>query len=299
MHIPLYWAEGRAQSRARGKQVTARRFGWSDSSQSEAQAHADERAQGALQAILAGKQLKRREAKVAYNGFDGLPIREEILQRDQETVLTRNAYGAHCLNTPNVLFADVDFTDTTPLLYSIFIYILLIGGWFYSFINLGYHWLWALILAIPVVAHYFALLCKFLFSLIYGKDEDLLRYRIINFLKQHPEWNFHLYQTPAGMRILATHRTFDQLEPNYALIPSMNSCVKNKNAFGRELLESHGEWESKSTCALSLAFGQFIQTVWSCEMRGSNDMKLAQKISPRVAISIHLAPVSSIPMSEM
>ena len=30
------------------------------------------------------------------------------------TIITRNAYGARCLNTPNVLFADVDADVAVP-----------------------------------------------------------------------------------------------------------------------------------------------------------------------------------------
>ena len=43
MIVPQFWAEGRLQHRAKGRQVTVRRFGWSDVSQDEAQANADAR----------------------------------------------------------------------------------------------------------------------------------------------------------------------------------------------------------------------------------------------------------------
>src|SRR5450432_2742742 len=115
MIVPQFWAEGRVQDRQRGKQVTVRRFGWSDSSQEEAQASADARAQDALQRLLAGEVLPRREPKTAYNGADGVPIREEILSRHGETIVTRNSYGARCLNTPNVFFADIDFEEKTQV----------------------------------------------------------------------------------------------------------------------------------------------------------------------------------------
>ena len=36
----------------------------------------------------------------------------EIVSRHGETVITRNSYGALCLNTPNALFADVDYALT-------------------------------------------------------------------------------------------------------------------------------------------------------------------------------------------
>ena len=62
----------------------------------------------AFEQVLAGEPLQRREDKRPYNGAVGVPIREEIIARDGESVITRNSYGALCLNTPDVLFADVD-----------------------------------------------------------------------------------------------------------------------------------------------------------------------------------------------
>src|SRR3954471_3589110 len=111
MLIPKFWAEGRVQARTAQKQVTVRRFGWSDESQAAAQAIADARAREALARILSGETLPRRELKRAYNGSEGVPIREEIVASYGDTVLTRNSYGAVCLNTPSVLFADIDFSE--------------------------------------------------------------------------------------------------------------------------------------------------------------------------------------------
>jgi len=111
MIVPTYWAEARAQqARSRGQRaITVRRLGWSDVSQAEAERHAAERAQAALVQIAAGEEAPRREARTAYNGASGVPIREEVLARQGDVVVTRNGYGAHCLNTPDVLFADIDF----------------------------------------------------------------------------------------------------------------------------------------------------------------------------------------------
>ena len=115
MLIPEFWAEARVRhrgtdARGRNRQWTVRRFGWSQFSQADAEAMAQQRADAALQRIMAGESLPRREAKVPYNSADGLPIREEVLERlEHGAVVTRNSYGAHCLNTPDVLFADLDF----------------------------------------------------------------------------------------------------------------------------------------------------------------------------------------------
>ena len=111
MIVPQFWAEGRIQERIDGRQLTVRRFGWSDDSPVAAQAHADQRTREAFERIVGGEKLERRERKVAYNGADGMPIREEIVERHGEDIVTRNGYGARCLNTPDVLFVDVDFED--------------------------------------------------------------------------------------------------------------------------------------------------------------------------------------------
>ncbi|HLM52671.1 MAG TPA: hypothetical protein VK325_03545 [Pseudoxanthomonas sp.] len=63
---------------------------------------------------MAGENLPRREPKRAYNGAEGLPIREEVIARHGESVITRNSYGALCLNSPNAMFVDIDFYGPRP-----------------------------------------------------------------------------------------------------------------------------------------------------------------------------------------
>ena len=106
MIVPQYWAEGRLQHRARGKQVTVRRFGWSDDSQEDAQAHADARVREAFDRVLAGEKLPRRDYKQPYNGAEGLPIREEIISRHGDSIISAIRTGRfastrrmHCSST--------------------------------------------------------------------------------------------------------------------------------------------------------------------------------------------------------
>ena len=114
MLVPAFWAEARLQQWHGKRQITVHRWGWSDSSEADAQTMADARAAQAMADLQAGHTVARRERKQAYNGAQGLPIREEVLARHGSTVITRNAYGAHCLNTPDVVFADVDFATQAP-----------------------------------------------------------------------------------------------------------------------------------------------------------------------------------------
>jgi len=212
MLIPNYWAEARLQRRAGDRQLTVRRFGWSLVGQVEAEAHAAERAEEAMARIVAGAELPRREPKVPYNGAVGVPIREEILATHGTAVVTRNAYGAQCLNTPNVLFADIDF-DFVPSASWVLLAValgavlpILLGAWMHAF------WI--------VVVGWFSM---FVLALLYRQARTRLelparaaRQRIDAFLQRHPDWSLRVYRTPAGLRLLAMHRTFEPADPAVA-----------------------------------------------------------------------------------
>jgi hypothetical protein len=205
MIIPKYWAEARLQHRERRRQITVRRFGWSDIGEAEAQAHADVRVREALERVLAGEKLPRRERRVAYNGADGMPIREEIVDRAGDTVITRNGYGALCLNTPNVLFADIDFAvHSSPrhvLAAMIFVFamsaVVMIAGFHFPAVrSLVVAFFASLLLGVP----------------LRGGHEQVAIRRIRRFVVAHPAWHVRVYRTPAGLRLLALHRLFDPRE---------------------------------------------------------------------------------------
>lgn len=213
MIVPTYWAEGRARHRSKGRQVTLRRFGWSDESQEDAQAKADARANEALARVLGGEELDRHEPKLAYNGADGVPIREEIVDRFGDVIITRNLYGARCLNTPDVLFADIDFQQPVSgrfmlgTLISWIVFSVVLGnltasavGWVVGIFGL---------FIVPVVAAWW----RRLRSGDGESSEKLAKERVERFLKQHTDWRVRLYRTPVGMRVLVIHRTFDPTEP--------------------------------------------------------------------------------------
>lgn len=213
MNIPRHWAEARSQHRDKGRQVTVRRFGWSATSPAEAERMAQDRVAEALQKILGGAKLARFEPKVAYNGADGMPIREEIVAEHGDCVLTRNSYGALCLNTPDVLFADVDFEDrwtgASGLLMNL---VLLVGA-------IGTLRLTGSITAFVLVIVVSALLNTWWRSWrlrLRGGADRLAQHRITGFLATHPRWRLRVYRTPAGLRVLALHRTFVPNDPEVA-----------------------------------------------------------------------------------
>ncbi len=245
MIIPQYWAEARLQHRERKRQVTVRRFGWSDTSLEDAQAHADARVREAFDLVMAGETLPRRERRVAYNGAEGVPIREEIVERHGETVITRNGYGALCLNTPSVFFADVDFVARiNPRRWSLWrlltglVIALAIMGFaeassakyaVATIVGLG----GGFIFGVPV-----AVAMTNLWIRLSGGYERHAMKRIKKFMRANERWRLRVYRTPAGLRLLALHRLFDPREADVTAAfealgvdPTYARMCRNQNCF--------------------------------------------------------------------
>jgi hypothetical protein len=246
MIIPRYWAEARLQHRERRRQVTLQRFGWSDVSVEDAQAHADRRVREALSRLLAGEMLPRQERRVAYNGAEGVPIREEVVERDADIVITRNGYGALCLNTPNVFFADIDFRPE-PRGSGIVLAVLLLG----VVVGIGSRFgLEQSVTRSFVFGFIAALLFGYLFAVMLrrtkvalsGGHENEARKRVVAFLAKHPHWRLRLYRTPAGLRLLAVHRVFEPREAEVTAAfealgvdPTYARMCRNQNCFRARL----------------------------------------------------------------
>lgn len=215
MIVPAFWAEARRQHRSTvpRRQVTVRRFGWSDTSLDDAQRHADARADDALARLLAGEDVYSREPKVPYNGADGVPIREEILAREGTCVVTRNSYGARCLNTPDVLFADVDFDTPAPGAWELrgIVWALAVaGGGFFE------AWGWAALAAAvgTVVAQPVANAARGAWQALRGGRVASALARVEAFVRRHPHWHVRAYRTPAGLRAMAVHAPLDPNGPD-------------------------------------------------------------------------------------
>ena len=186
----------------------------------------------ALQAILAGAKAKRREPKVAYGGADGLPIREEVLARHGDDVITRNAYGARCLNTPRLLMADIDFA-TVPL------------GWPEILAHLA-----SLVLAFAIgfgfgvwLAVIYAIGAAIAISRVCAQwrithGEQIALRRIDAYLKRS-SGALRIYRTPAGLRLIdiSAPRSADEpyvktffravgCDPTYARMCLLQRCFR-------------------------------------------------------------------------
>lgn len=213
MIVPRYWAEARVQAHLGKRQVTVRRFGYADESQAAAEADARARAEAALTRILRGEPLARRERKQPYPGGDGLPIREEVVARHGDVVITRNAYGARCLNVSDVLFVDVDFDRAPspkvrlPVLFSFAALVFGLVFWRASWCAAVVSGCAALVVGFPLMD----LATRTLTRLRGGEEAFALR-RVRAFSAAHPEHHLRVYRTPRGLRVLAMERTFDPLE---------------------------------------------------------------------------------------
>jgi hypothetical protein len=210
MIVPDHWAESRIQQRVGERQITVRRFGWSETSQEDAQANADARVREAFDRIAAGEKLPRRELKVPYNGAEGLPIREQVLARHGATVITRNIYGAHCLNTPDVLFADIDFPERSSTPITCLTYLVLLAAaiaW-----GIVQRSPWIGVLASLGVLFFGHLVGRAIFQWrerSQPNPEEAAITRVREFLQARPDWHARMYRTPRGLRLLALHQTFD------------------------------------------------------------------------------------------
>lgn len=217
MQIPEHWAEARLVGTVNGRKRVVRRFGWSVVSAAEAERMAQERAAAALAELQAGRQVAQREQKLPY-GDEGLPIREQVLARHGDVVITRNSYGAHCLNEPDVLFADIDMTLRLPRAIAVaqtIVNLVLLG----LVIGVG---VWAFRLhacaTLPAMAVVF-LGCMLPSDRIFNRKihsaanrdrclaplRDVVRSVVTNTRGSRAT----VYETPRGLRVLMLHATYD------------------------------------------------------------------------------------------
>lgn len=252
MQIPEYWAEARVEGTVSGRPRVVRRFGWSDQSETDAQQHAERRAQEAIQELQRGKKVPSRERKQAYGGM-GLPIREEVIARNGNDVITRNAYGARCLNQPDVLFVDIDIV-ADPDAHPIQAFAGLHRGIVASFVLLT---VVSMSASIQLTIGAFAVALLVLYGLylqgtralqlhheaaaknLVGKTEDQVLEHVRQFVDTLPGGHFAMYRTPMGIRLLALHRTYDPTsedvqsmfrelgaDPAYAQMCALQACFR-------------------------------------------------------------------------
>ena len=239
MIVPQYWSESKLRKIVNGKQFTLKRFGWSDVSELEAKKHADERVREAEELLIKNGDVRRVDHKSSYNGAEGIPIREEVFSRHNKSVITRNGYGALCINTPNVFFADIDF-DYKPSFKMYFfaaVFLLVIdilsAVYFYSLPVLLVGFFVVSILTSTFADIFNALKCR-----LKGDPEKSALRIIKNVSELEPSLHLRIYRTPMGYRILVMDRTFSPREnTTIILLNKFHSdsiytlMCKNQNCF--------------------------------------------------------------------
>lgn len=256
MQIPQYWAQVRLRHETGIRHgATVLRWGWSDISQADAQSHAQQRAQQALEDVLKAPQthhldsdFERMEWTGEYGLYGSTPIREEVLERQNGTVMTRNNYGAHCLNTAQVAIADMDYPREKPLPGFPFLSMILM--------LLALPWLWltplvwsvqqiVLIVIIAATGLVFHSRLKQWLSARKTKQTrqasalDQAVARVQQAQANHPDWGLRVYETPKGLRVIVTHAAwapqapevktlFQELgaDPVYALLCEKQQCFR-------------------------------------------------------------------------
>ena len=146
---------------------------WSNTSLEEAQSAAAQSAQRLAELWTQGKR------RLETYGYPDRPMREPMLQEirnaegELSAVITRNSYGCHILNTARAMFVDVDLPETRVKS----------GGLFGALFGRKAE-------PPPDPAH-----------AVLTTAED--------WAKRHPGWNWRIYRTAGGVRLLATHALFD------------------------------------------------------------------------------------------
>ncbi len=184
MKFPAYW------TRVSNSQGTITARGWSETSQEQAAAHAQDR----LQRILAALSQQR--------GFDQLEryvyevdsvICEEVIERiveqgEELAVISRNAYGSLILNARKMMFVDIDFPSP------------------------------------PRPSLLARLFRKPPAETLPPQQQTLAK--IEDWQARHPEFTLRLYRTFAGIRAIVVSHSFDKVDEQAVTLMNELWCDK-------------------------------------------------------------------------
>jgi hypothetical protein len=169
MHFPRFWAKGSS-----GKMTCWR---WSDVSVSDAERLAVAAAAKMDEVFRSGDRPLRQY------GYPNTALREPVLRQISDAsgtpsaAITRNAYGCQVLNTARVMFVDVDFPEPKAPTLGGFL-----GRLFGGASKAG-----------PTPAD--------------QEAEVISKAEAWN--RDHESWGWRIYRTRGGMRLMATHSTFE------------------------------------------------------------------------------------------
>jgi hypothetical protein len=171
MNFPKFWALGKSGGVACWR--------WSSQSITEAQSLANEAAKQLAERFRNGFPPSRNA-----HYYPNHPFREQILQEipgngGLAAVVTRNAYGCQVLNTARVMFVDIDLPEPPGRRGGIGISIRIFG--------------WPKPKPPPDMS---------------GPRNAALE-KVETWTCNNPQWGWRVYQTRAGLRLLATHAPVD------------------------------------------------------------------------------------------
>lgn len=239
MIVPKYWSESKIKTTVNKRQFTIKRFGWSDDSEAEAKKHADKRLDEALKTLRETGNVRRIDHKVSYNGAEGIPIREEVVSTHQDVIISRNSYGALCLNTPDIMFADIDLnhapsTRLTAIVFLLLAIVSAIAGLAFKS--------WGILVGSMVLSLIMlASIAQFIHDVIAnrkGGAENRALEHIKRISSENPELHLRVYRTPMGFRVLFMEDTHDpasektiQLLNNLKSDPVYIQMCRNQSCF--------------------------------------------------------------------
>jgi hypothetical protein len=179
MNFPKFWSKGEADG--------FEGWGWSDISADDAKDH------GVETARRVAARFERGELNVpaARYGYADRPLREEVLREFRDKagtvtgVITRNSYGCLVLNTAKLMFVDVDFAGPPATE----------GGFFGRLFG-------AKKAAAPANE----------------AAQIAAMERAENWVQRNPGWGWRIYETRAGLRLMATHQFIDPADPICAAV---------------------------------------------------------------------------------
>lgn len=208
MIIPKFWSKKKLIITVNKKNYTVTRYGWSEFDQAEADHMANERAESALKELVSGKPTNKKE-NLFYHGIIRY-AKEEVHSVIGENVITRNGYGALCLNTPNIFIADIDIKEEDTL-FSKLVFAFLIFCFSSSFFDLNV----MTFTIISILSWLCGLFISNTFYMFFLKEhhrqnqlKDLIK-KIHHIIENDKNKNFHLYETPMGYRAIILNEKHD------------------------------------------------------------------------------------------
>lgn len=207
MQLYSYWARATSTTpNTDGTPFSLIAYAGSNNSPADAHTRAEQLANERAARLLADENISHPDEYPA----EGVPLREHLVRRLPDgqggplAALTRNHYGCLVLNTTRFMILDVDAADLQPSS---------VGIKWQDFVDL----FWSLFRPTPP-------------SSPPSSPEQQLEMRLAAWLQLYPTWNFRLYRTRLGFRLLVTH---ELLAPDSAVAQEVFKAMRTDSTYVR------------------------------------------------------------------